>query len=235
MMADNSSARRNGDSIIARLVCNPALGASRRSAAAGSALHEPGMPAENFFLIQKGQVRLYELSADGSRRLRDILGPGEWFGAEALAALSCYGCQARAHSPTTVYILAAQRLLAALARQPEAGLELVRQLAVKLNVAAEDAGHMVFDDCRRRLIKAMLKFGHSAAARMVDGMVVLHMTHEQLAQAIGAARETVSLVINELRRQKLVHTSRNRLSFEFPALNRCLADPHPSRSSTIFS
>jgi CRP/FNR family transcriptional regulator len=234
-MADNVAAKSYGDSTVARLVCDPALGAGRRSVDAGFRLHEPGTPAEHVFLIQKGQVRLYQLAPDGSRRLLEILGPGEWFGAEAVGGLDHYGCQARAQTPVTVCIIPAGKLLAALAQRPEASLELIRQLAGKLNTATEDAGQLAFDDCRRRLVKTLLKFSHSAAATANGNGVELHMTHEQLGQAVGAARETVSLVINQLRRQKIIRTGRNRLLFDPSALTQALAAVQPSRSSTIFS
>jgi CRP-like cAMP-binding protein len=235
MVTDNSARQTNGDSMVARLVCDPELGAARRSAPTGIALHEPGAPAEHFFLIQTGQVRLYQLWADGSQRLLEILGPGEWFGAEAVAGQGRYSCQARAHTPTVVSILPARRLLEALAQQPLACVEFIRQLGEKLTAAREDAASLTFDQCRGRLIKTLLKFSQSAAATINGNCVELHMTHEQLGQAVGAARETVSLLLIELRRENLVRTRRNRLAFDPAALKRALAEPHPSRSSTIFS
>ena len=40
------------------------------------------------------------------------------------------------------------------------------------------------------------------------------MTHSELAQAIGAARETVSICLMELRRENLVETKRNRVIYD---------------------
>jgi CRP/FNR family transcriptional regulator len=234
-MFDNTAARRPDDSIVARLVADPALGARRRSAPRGTSLHEARQPADDVFVIEQGQVRLYQLSPEGSRRLVDILGPGDWFGIAAVGRLHHYGCQAMAETASTLCVLPAGRLLTALAQRPEASVEIIRQLAGRWSSATEEAGGLVFDDCRRRLVKALLRFGHSCAATPMRDGVVLRMTHEDLAQAIGAARETVSLTLTELRAEGLLSTGRNRLLFNPQTLEQALNQRYPSRSSTILS
>ena len=212
------------ESNMARLISDPTLGSCRRSAPSGAVLHEFGAAADNLFLIRAGQVRLYQLACDGSQRLLDILGPGEWFGADAVGRLPRYGCQARAMTDTTFCVVPARRLLAALPAYPDASLEIITQLAGRLNSAAEDAARMAFDDCRRRLIKTLVKFSRSAAASSNGDGIVLRITHEQLAQAVGAARETVSLALSGLRQANLLRTGRNKLMFNPRTLDTILND-----------
>jgi CRP/FNR family transcriptional regulator len=232
-MADNYVSA--GDARVAQMVSDPALGARRRSAMAGALLYEPGRPAEEVFVIQQGQVRLYQLSPGGSRRLVDILGPGQWFGSEAVGGLGHYECQARAETAATLCVLPAGKMLAALVQRPETSLEIIRQLSLRLHNATEEAGGLAFEDCRARLLRALLKFGKSAAAKITGESVELHMTHEQLAQAVGAARETVSLLLNDLRRENLIRTGRNRICFDTRVILNNVGGRQPSRSSTIFS
>ena len=91
----------------------------------------------------------------------------------------------------------------------------------------------VFDDCERRILKTLVDFSRTAAASPLDGGddVVLRITHHQLAQAIGVARETVSLALTKLRRQNLVQTGRNRLIFNPLALQEFVN----RRASTVHS
>ena len=109
----------------------------------------------------------------------------------------------------------AERWHAALASTPEVAAEVIGQLARKLQAAHEDAGRLVFDDCNERLVKTLLRFSHSAAATRRDesGEVTLRITHQQLAQAVGAARETISLALTHLRQRDLLRTGRNQLFF----------------------
>jgi len=181
---------------------------------AGTAIHEASAPADRVFLIESGEIRRLQTAADGSRRLLEILGPGDWFGQEAVGRLPSYGCQATAMTDAVLHVASAGKVLEALPRHPEASLQIIHQLADRLSDATEEASHLVFDDTRRRLVKALLKFSRSAAATVNGEGVILRMTHEQLAQAVGAARETVSLALTQLRQANVLRTGRNQLSFD---------------------
>jgi len=200
------------------LMCDLSQGARRRAVEQGAMLHDIAQPAREVFYITKGQVRRYQLSPDGTRRLLDILGPGDWFGAEALGGAQRYGCQAQAATDSVLCVVAAERILASLSSNPRASVEIIRALARQGSEARQEAGELAFDDCRRRLLKAILKFSHSAAANATPDGVMLRMTHGQLAEAVGAARETVSLMLTQLREANLVKTGRNRLMFSPEAI-----------------
>src|SRR3954470_3965640 len=200
-------------SLFNELVANPALGARRMSVAPGTVLYEPHTGATNLYVIHRGQIRTYHVGTDDYGRLIDILGPDAWFGEAALAKQATYGEQAIAVVPSVVSEIPAERFLSLLLQQPRAAVEVYRQLAAKLTAAREDAAGLVFDDCHSRLLKALVRFSRSAAASPHGDGVVLRITHEQLAQAIGVARETVSLALTQLRQQNLLRTGRNQLMF----------------------
>jgi CRP/FNR family transcriptional regulator len=95
-----------------------------------------------------------------------------------------------------------------------AGVFFLRDVARRLHAARTATSRFVFDDCERRIVKTLIDFSRTAAASPTTGdEVALRITHQQLAQAIGVARETVSLALTKLRRQSLVQTGRNRLVF----------------------
>ena len=182
----------------------------------GATVHEPATAAESVFYVHSGQVRIYQVGPDGeSLRLIDILGADDWFGAGALAQSRTYGTRAVAVTRTVVSEVPADRWASALAATPDVAAEVIGQLARKLQMAHEDAGRLVFDDCNERLVKTLVRFSHTAAAtrRAETGEVVLRITHQQLAQAVGAARETISLALTQLRQRELLRTGRNQLFF----------------------
>ena len=165
-------------------------------------------------------MRTYEAGPDESARLLEILGPGDWFGEEALAESDARSSRAVAVSDTTLSAVPVERLLELLCAATHiAAVELIRQLATRLRCAREETNRFVFDDCSSRLVKTLLRFSGTAAATPQDnGTVLLRITHRQLAQAVGAARETVSLALTQLRQRNLLRTGRNRLMFEPDAL-----------------
>lgn len=191
--------------------------------AAGTVLFEPNTPAQHVWYVEQGQVRLYQKGPTESRLLQ-IVGPGEWFGASALANSPVYGKRASSVGTSLLRRIAANRFLQHLCERPgPAAIGLVRQLAARILEAREDAARLAFDDCHSRLIKALVRFSGSAAATMRGDEVVLRITHHELAQAVGAARETISLALTELRQQNLLQTGRNQLTYNPTLLTQWFA------------
>jgi CRP-like cAMP-binding protein len=200
------------------LLREPALQAHRLQVPAKAVVYQPGDPARNVYFIRHGQVRTYQVAPTGSRRLVEILGVNGWCGAAALARLEEYGEAAEAVAPTTLSIISSERLFAHLAHEPAMALELIKQLATKLTAFREDASGLVFDDCNHRLIRTLVHLSDSPAASPSGDGVVVHITHQQLAQKVGVARETISLALAQLRRRNLLRTGRNQLTFHPQAL-----------------
>lgn len=200
------------------LLCDPALGGRATNYGAGAILCEPDHPALDVYYVHRGQVRLHQLAEDGSSLLLEILGPGQWFGVSALAGRE--KCEVRATSvgASMVTRVAARQVLLHVCMSPEGARALVRELASRQCDSYDDAARMVFDDCNSRLIKTLLRFSDTAAASKREaadgGGVVLRITHQQLAQAVGVARETVSLALTQLRKQNVLRTGRNQLVFD---------------------
>ena len=204
---------------MTELFSQPALQSRRLELEAAVPLYEPHESPRNLYLIQTGQVRIFQVGPDASARLLEILGPGDWFGAPALARAGSYGTRAVTATRAAVFELPVTRVLEALPQRPEAAAELIAELAAKLQAAYDEAADLVFSDTEGRLLKTLLQFSRTAAASPQEGGgVVLRITHQQLAQAVGAARETVSLTLTQLRQKNLLHTGRNRLSFRPEAL-----------------
>ena len=209
----------DGSRNIGTVFANTSLGARRMEVPESATLFDPLTPAEDLYFIESGQVRVYQIGPDGSTRLADILGPGDWFGIAALAHNATYGSRAVTVSNSILWKLPADQLMDVLAHQPGMAVEIVAQLASRLEAANEAAARLVFDDCNQRLINTLVRFSRTAAATpQEDGGVILRITHQQLAQAVGAARETVSLALTQLRQRNLLRTGRNRLFFHPQAL-----------------
>jgi len=202
------------------ILADPALEARRNSIASGTILYEPSGAARHLHFIHRGQVRLYQLGAGGASRLCEILGPDEWFGAGALAGDETYAVRAIAVVPTVVTEVRVDKLMPALTRRPEVLVELTRQLARKLQAARDESAELIFRDTNARLLNALVRFSSSAASTRREDGVVLNITHSQLAQAVGAARETISLALTQLRLKNLVKTGRNQLFFDPEVLRR---------------
>jgi CRP/FNR family transcriptional regulator len=221
----SSSGNGHPNEIWSQLTADTSFGAQRVELQDGQAIYEAGAPADCLFVVHSGQVRTYEAGPDESARLLEILGPGDWFGEEALASAHAYTSRAVVVATAVIWAVPVDRLMESLCHAPKLATELIRQLAWRLQAARQDASRFVFDDCNARLVKTLLRFSATAAATPLDdGEITLRITHRQLAQAVGAARETVSLALTNLRQQNLLRTGRNRLMFNPASLQALVRD-----------
>ena len=192
---------------------DPATGGRTINPANAEVIYHPDTPADHVYYINRGQVRQYTVGPDESSRLIEIMGPGQWFGSAALAGAATHQSRAVAVAGAVLTEVPVEQLWVALSNHPDQFVELTRQLARKLLAAHEEAARLIFEDCNQRLINALLRFSRSAASTPREDGVVLRITHDQLARAVGVARETVSLALTQLRQQNLLRTGRNQLTF----------------------
>jgi CRP-like cAMP-binding protein len=191
----------------------PAL-AENIQVAAGKTIFDRGDPATGFSLIRSGEVRMYDVMDGGTERLLGILGADDWIGYAALAHFPVHGRRAVAVTDVVLWFFEAGKIRRIVEENADMAVGLIENLAQQLHQAWTEGSRFVFDDCRLRLIKTLLRFSTSPAAHAVPEGVVLRITHKQLAQAVGAARETVSVCLTELRHKKIVKTGRNQLAFD---------------------
>jgi len=212
------------------LAADTSLPSRRFDVPSGVTVYEETTPAQSVYLIRSGQIRitLHNRRRDErSVHMLEILGPGDWFGTPALTGNKLYNQRATAMEKTTVAEVPISRLYDALSQQPSMSISLIRSLAAKLQTAEANAGSLVFEDINQRIVRNLLELGYSPAAIEQENGVQVRITHQQLAQKIGAARETVSLALNQLKKQNVLRTGRNRLTFE----RDVLADYYESQSA----
>ncbi len=84
-------------------------------------------------------------------------------------------------------------LMGWLSGRPEVALGLLGQLAARLRRANDVVADLVFSDVPGRVAKALLDLADRFGRTADDGVHVHHdLTQEELAQLVGASRETVN-------------------------------------------
>ena len=164
----------------------------------GATLFHEGDQGDRLYFIISGKVKLGRTASDGRENLVAVMGPGEVFGEMALFDPSPRSTAATAVSETQLAGLNHENLMKVLERNPAVSQQLLQALARRLRRTNENLADLVFSDVPGRVAKALLdladRFGRPAA----DGLLVAHdLTQEELAQLVGASRETVNKALAE--------------------------------------
>ena len=159
----------------------------------GEVLFYEGEPGNDLFMILEGKIKLVHASTDGRESLMAVLGPGEMFGELSLFDPGPRTSTAKALTETHALRLSNQQLMPWLAGRPEVAASLLQALARRLRRTNEAMADLVFSDVPGRVAKALMELGEKFGALTPNGLLVTHdMTQEELAQLVGASRETVN-------------------------------------------
>jgi CRP-like cAMP-binding protein len=86
-----------------------------------------------------------------------------------------------------------EKVIPWLKQNPEVSLQLLTRLSQRLRRTNEAVGDLVFSDVPGRVAKALIDLGDRFGKTTPEGLLVNHdLTQEELAQLVGASRETVN-------------------------------------------
>ena len=159
----------------------------------GSILFAEGDEGDHLYVIVEGKIKLGTSSGDGRENLLSILGPGEMFGELSLFDPNPRTSTATAVTDAKLLSLGQTKLIPWLTENPRVSLNLLASLAQRLRRTNEAVGDLVFSDVPGRVAKALIDLGERFGKQTDEGLLVNHdLTQEELAQLVGASRETVN-------------------------------------------
>jgi CRP/FNR family cyclic AMP-dependent transcriptional regulator len=159
----------------------------------GRVLFREGDTGDQLFVVAEGKLKLGQVSADGRENLLGLLGPGDMFGELSLFDPGPRTATATAVTAARVYALSHPELKPWLDRRPEVAVSLLQQISRRLRRANAAVADHVFSDVPGRVAKALLDLAERFGVQGKDGLHVPHgLTQGELAQLVGASRETVN-------------------------------------------
>lgn len=159
----------------------------------GEVLFREGDTGDRVYVVIDGKVKLGRTSSDGRENLLALLGPGQMFGELSLFDPGPRSATVTAVTDTVLLSLANEDMLTWLTGRPEVARGLLLQLGQRLRRSNDTLADLVFSDVPGRVAKALLDLSTRFGVPSEEGVRVVHdLTQEELAQLVGASRETVN-------------------------------------------
>jgi CRP-like cAMP-binding protein len=163
----------------------------------GEVLFRQGDVGETFYVIGTGKMKVGYTSTDGRESLIAILGPGEMIGELTLFDPGPRTATAVAVSDVELSVLSHSQLTTWLDTHPALATHLLAALARRLRRTNEVVADLVFYDVPGRVARMLLDLGERFGTVEPKGVYVRHeLTQEELAQLVGASRETVNKALS---------------------------------------
>jgi CRP/FNR family transcriptional regulator, cyclic AMP receptor protein len=164
----------------------------------GHTLFVEGQPGDRLYIIVSGKVKIGRSSPDGRENLLTIMGPSDMFG-----ELSILDPGPRTSSATTITDLCAvsidrEALCAWMVERPEIIERLLRVVARRLRRTNDNVADLIFTDVPGRVAKQLLQLAQRFGTQEDGALRVTHdLTQAEIAQLVGASRETVNKVLGD--------------------------------------
>lgn len=159
----------------------------------GDILFNEGDQGDRLYVITEGKIKLGRSSTDGRENLLAVLGPSEMLGELSLFDPGPRTATATAVAETQLIGLGNEQLVTLLGNHPRIAGTLLAALARRLRRTNENLADLVFTDVPGRVAKALLDLSKRFGRPVEEGVMVAHdLTQEELAQLVGASRETVN-------------------------------------------
>lgn len=168
----------------------------------GQMIFAQGEPGDRLYTIASGKVKISRRAPDGRENLQAVLGPSDMFG--ELAVFDPGPRTSTATAVTEVRAMCTDRaaLRAWIADHPQIAEQLLRVLARRLRRTIDSQVELIFTDVHGRLAKQLLQLAQRFGCQDDGAMHVSHdLTQEEIAQLIGASRETVNKALTDFARR----------------------------------
>jgi CRP/FNR family transcriptional regulator len=172
----------------------------------GAVLFVEGQAARGAFVLCSGKVKLSTTSREGKVLIFKMAQAGEVLGLSAVITGQPYEFTAETSGPCQVNFVERRSLLRLMERHGELGLHSAKTLSREFQSVFRDIHELVL--ARSSVGKlARLLLSWTPVKECMEGpepKIRSCMTHEEMAQMIGASRETVTRLLNELKKKELI-------------------------------
>ena len=164
--------------------------------AKGSIVLHEGDPGDALLVLLSGRAKIVLQSEQGQEVILSVVEPPDVLGHFALLDGAPRSATVVALDALETRRLTRERFLELVAKNRTILEGLLRHLAASLRETNEQVRTALMFDIHGQVLRALIKRGKDDGSHII---VQPRLTHQEIAQMIGKARETVSRAINELR------------------------------------
>jgi CRP-like cAMP-binding protein len=183
--------------------------AKRRRLRAGDFVYAQGDPAQDFFIMESGCVRVFYQTPAGREPTVTYRRPGDLFGISPLAESGRRVTSAQALEPSAIWAIANEDLDEVTRRLPTLASGIIRSLSFRLRDVMVLVESVATLPARLRVANFLL--ANRDRQRGVGAAVKEGWTHESIADRLGCTRQTVTEALNEFARKGWIRIERKRI------------------------
>lgn len=183
-----------------------------------------GQNADALYFIERGLAKV-DRPAEGEQCVTlNLCSAGELIGEESLVPHQTYVTQAEALTPLIVFRVPSNQVLEAATINPRLAMFLLNASLRRKQALERRLELVAAHDVEKRILLCLADFAERGE-READGSFSLPLTQRDVANLIGATRETTSLMLNQMERSGLLALARGKVTIPSAHMLRNAAYP----------
>lgn len=179
---------------------------------ARSQIYLPQDSGDSVLLLVAGRVKLYHITAEGKETILAFIEPGELFGELSLVQTGGREEFAEAMQKSQVVLIPGDAVRGLMESHADVALKVTKLFGLRRQRIERRLKSLMYRSNRERLVSLLLelveRYGHQTDRGVEIG---IRLSHQELASVIGATRETVTVLLGNLRDEGLLVINRRRL------------------------
>jgi CRP/FNR family transcriptional regulator, cyclic AMP receptor protein len=187
-------------------------------------IYLPGDRAQGVHFLTTGRIKISKVTRDGKELTLAYRTEGDFFGEPCLLDGGPREEMAEAMDGSVTVEVDRELLDQLLRTNGTASYKFARALIARRKDLETRVEQLIFKDVGSKLAELLLSLGHDHGIADERGLIVgLKITHQEMANLIGATRETVSLTLSQFKRKGLIQTEGRKVILADPEGLRALA------------
>ncbi|MDQ4055117.1 MAG: Crp/Fnr family transcriptional regulator [Actinomycetota bacterium] len=200
-----------------------AAAAPMKTYAAGALVYTPHQPVEALFILKRGRIRIFRVSADGRALTTAIINPGTIFGEMVIVGQQMHDSFAEALDEVVVCVMTRADVQRLLLGDQRIAARISETLGRRLAEVEQRLSDAVFKSVPERIAGTLTTIATPPQTLGRSRPPQVRLTHEQLAALAGTSRETTTKVLGEFADQGLIRLGRGHIAILDPQTLRSLA------------
>lgn len=168
--------------------------------------------SDYIYFIMEGRIKIGSISEDGKEITKAILSKGEVFGELSLIGESNRRDYAIALEDSSICRILSSEMKSLIKDHSSLSMFFMKMMGSKVIEMEKRLESLVFKDSRSRIVEYLTELVRKRGQRIGYEWVVRNfITHQEIANLTATSRQTVTTVLNELRKDEIITFNRKRL------------------------
>ncbi|OGP17054.1 MAG: hypothetical protein A2V21_311125 [Deltaproteobacteria bacterium GWC2_55_46] len=164
-------------------------------------VYSSGDRAETVYILKEGRIKVTRFSEEGRELTVDILEPGDVLGELSLAGERERETDAVAMEDSFLCVVKRKDFEDFIGKMPGLSFTITKWIGLRLRRIENRFENMLFKDVRTRLLAVFMDLAQKHGVSADNGIkIAIRLSHKDIAGLVGATRETVTLELNNLKR-----------------------------------